>query len=253
MINPAIFINRPLNFGKICKVFPPTLGDVLSLPSFGQYKKLLTITQEDLRDEFGESMSKEGKTVPTPFEFLLINCYHNVEILKLVLSGFKFFIHEDVYPLIEDKIIVVGNETDSMTPEEALAKRRVISEENYFDFQNFIRMACGDKIVKPPEPEDPNEDPRIRRIKAKARMRDRIKAKQGVQGKGISLETCLVAICCMGIGITPLNIGEMSYAALFPLLQTYQEKEKYDLDVRAVLAGADSKKIKPKYWIRNTD
>ena len=57
----------------------------------------------------------------------------------------------------------------------------------------------------------------IARIKAKARERDRIKAKQQSKN-GISLETTLTAICCMGIGITPLNIGEMSYAAISPIM-----------------------------------
>jgi hypothetical protein len=45
----------------------------------------------------------------------------------------------------------------------------------------------------------------------------------------------------------------MSYASIGPIMNIYQQKEKYDLDTRALLAGADSKKIKPKYWIRNTD
>jgi hypothetical protein len=117
----------------------------------------------------------------------------------------------------------------------------------------MIRLVCGEKQVKPPEPVDPNEDPRITRIKQKARERDRIKARNGAKNGGITLDTCLVSICCMGIGITPLNIGEMSYASLFPLMNTYQNKEKYDVDIKAILAGADSKKIKPKYWIRNTD
>ena len=127
-----------------------------------------------------------------------------------------------------------------------------MNESNYFDFQNSIRRACGDKPVKPPEPFDPDEDPRIRRIKEKARERDRIKARQGNKN-GISFDTCLVAICCMGIGITPLNIGEMSYAAVGPLMKVMQDKEKYDIDIRSLLAGADSKKVKPKYWIRNSD
>jgi hypothetical protein len=82
----------------------------------------------------------------------------------------------------------------------------------------MIREGMGDKPVKPPEPIDPNEDPRIRRIKELARKRDRIKAKQGNKD-GISLDTCLTAICCMGIGITPLNIGEMSYAAVGPIMR----------------------------------
>jgi hypothetical protein len=115
-----------------------------------------------------------------------------------------------------------------------------------------VREACGDKPVAPPEPEDPNEDPRIRRIKERARERDRIKAKQTGKG-GISLSTCLVAICCMGIGITPLNIGEMSYASVGEIMKVMQDKEKYDIDIRSLLAGADSKKVKPKYWIRNSN
>jgi hypothetical protein len=80
-----------------------------------------------------------------------------------------------------------------------------------------------------------------------------LKAKQTAKGKGegITLYTTLVSICCMGLGITPLNIGEMSYVALEAILRKYQEKEKYELDIDSLLAGADSKKVKPKYWIRN--
>jgi hypothetical protein len=116
----------------------------------------------------------------------------------------------------------------------------------------LVREACGDKPVEPPAPDNPNEDPRIRQIKERARKRDRIKAKQG-RKNGISLETCLVAICCMGIGITPLNIGEMSYASVGEIMRVMQDKENYDIDIRSLLAGADSKKVKPKYWIRNTN
>ena len=43
----------------------------------------------------------------------------------------------------------------------------------------------------------------------------------------------------------------MSYVAFEAILRKYQEKEKYELDIKSLLAGADSKKIKPKYWIRN--
>ena len=55
----------------------------------------------------------------------------------------------------------------------------------------------------------------------------------------------------MQIGLNPLNIGEISYASLGPLIQMYQRKEKYDIDIRSILAGADAKKIKPEYWIGN--
>lgn len=123
----------------------------------------------------------------------------------------------------------------------------MIGEDEYFDFQNMIRTCLGEDTISPP---NPNEDPRIKRIKAKARYRDKIKAKQG---KGLSLSATLVSICCMNFGLNPLNIGELSYAALSPLIRYYQEKEKYEIDIKSLLAGADSKKIKPKYWVRNID
>jgi hypothetical protein len=45
----------------------------------------------------------------------------------------------------------------------------------------------------------------------------------------------------------------MSYSAISDIMTKYQDKEKYCLDIRTILAGGDSKKINPKYWIRNSD
>ena len=140
-------------------------------------------------------------------------------------------------------MIVIGDFSAAKTLEDL----RILKEEDYFEFQNLIRQSLGDKAISPP---DPNEDPRVRRIKAKARYREKIKAKKGM---GLKMCTTLASICCMNMGINPLNIGELSYAAIPLLMATYQEKEKYQLDIDSLLAGADSKKIKPKYWIRNID
>ena len=250
MINPAVFIGAPLYFSKICKIYPPTLNDIIGDQMFMSFKSLLTLEQEDIQDELKEKL-KEGEKAPTPFEFLLVNCYYNTEFMQVAKAGFKKLLREEVHILPEERLIVIGSKEEIQSTEES--EMRCLNDENFFDFQNMVRLSCGEKTVNPPEPIDPNEDPRIRRIKEKAKLRDRIKKKKGVQGQGITLDTVLVSICCMGIGITPLNIGEMSYASISELMRTYQLKEKYDLDVRSLLAGADSKKIKPKYWIRNSD
>jgi hypothetical protein len=71
-------------------------------------------------------------------------------------------------------------------------------------------MACDQKPVEPP---NPNEHPKIKAMKAKARYRDKVKAKQNAKN-GITLFTTMASICCMGIGLTPLNIGEISYVAM---------------------------------------
>lgn len=244
MINTAAFlIGAPQHFKDKCLVYPPKVVDVAADPHFWQYTKLLTLTQEEIEDEFLDKIDTEK--IPTPFELLLINSYHSKEYAALVKKAFQLFIHSDIDFLFDRKLIVIGNLTEQICSIKSIEDLVYISEDEFFDFQNVVRQSVGDKVVEPP---DPNEDPRVKKIKAKARYRDRIKAKKGM---GLKLESCIASICCMGIGITPLNIGEMSYASVNTLIRTYQEKEKYEIDIRSLQAGADSKKIKPKYWIRN--
>jgi hypothetical protein len=127
--------------------------------------------------------------------------------------------------LYEQKKIVVGDIKEVLKNAKTLEDLIIINEEDFLDFQNAIRESLGKKEVEPP---NPNEHPKIKEMKRKARYRDKVKAKNAAKGKdGISLFTTLVSICCMGLGITPLNIGEMSYVALESILRKYQEKEKY--------------------------
>ena len=245
MINPAVFIGAPLSY-KQFKFYPPKVKEVAANPFYSQYLRILTFSQEEIEDEFIEKKVDIEK-MPTPFEFLLANCYNSKKVALLTKEAFKFFMKIDVEFFYEAKVIVVGNLKEILAESKSIDDLVLIKEEDFFDIQNLIREVSGEKKVEKP---NSNEDPRVKKIKAKARYRDKIKAKQN---KGISLSTCLTAICCMGVGITPLNIGEMSYAAVPAIMEMYQEKEKYHLDVDSLLAGADSKKIKPKYWIRNLD
>lgn len=256
MNNTKIFLRKPISFNGKFLIYPPSVNEVIDEDNFGQYQQVLTMTQEDLEDLFADKMDDNGNPVepPTPLEFLLGSAYYNKDFAKAAKEAFKFFLHQEVSFLYNEKAIFIGDieqELLSLKGEEDLRtfdnNKILLDEKNYFDFQNIIREVLGaEKVSAPVE----DEDPRIKRIKAKARLRDRIKAKQG---NGITLEDSLASICCMGIGLSPLNIGEISYAAVGELMRRYQEKEKYDIDIRSLLAGADSKKIKPKYWIRRLD
>lgn len=248
MSKELFFINEPSEFKLGIKIYPPTVREVITNQLYGTYGKILTLSQEEIEDEFLESKKQLDK-YPTPLEFMLNNCYHHKDYEKVCKEAFKFFIHEEVNFLYEQKIIVIGNIEEVLKKAQSLDDLVMIKEDEFFNFQNAIRECIGKKPVEPP---NPNEHPKIKEMKRKARYRDRVKEKQAAKNKdGITLFTTLVSICCMGLGITPLNIGEMSYIALESILRKYQEKEKYELDISSLLAGADSKKIKPKYWIRN--
>ena len=248
MSKELFFICEPVEFKPGIKIYPPTVKEVITNNNYGFYGRLLTYSQEEVEDEFVEA-KKKLSVYPTPIEFMLNNCYHNKDYDKLCKEAFKFFIHEEVNFLYEQKLIVIGNIEEVVKNIKSLDDLIVINENDFFNFQNIVRECIGKKPVEPP---NPNEHPKIKEMKRKARYRDKVKAKNAAKSKdGITLFTTMVSICCMGLGITPLNIGEMSYVALESILRKYQEKEKYDLDISSLLAGADSKKIKPKYWIRN--
>ena len=232
-------LGYPLEFEKICTVYPPKVKDVLLTPHYDAFAHLLTLQQEDIEDEFSENDIDMAHLL-TPLEYLLNNAFHVPQFKQLAVDAFKFFIHEEIHLNYIEKQIIIGN-LDS------LESLRILDEDNYFEFQNVVRLALGMKKANLP---DPNEDPRIKRIKAKARYRDRVKAKQG---KTLSFETLLTSICCMNMGINPLNIGELSYAAISKLIERYEAQESYHLSIDSILAGADSNKVKPKYWIRNLE
>jgi hypothetical protein len=73
MLNPTIFIGEPLNFKNKIKIYPPTVKEVVTNPNYGVFYKLLTLTQEDVKDEVKDKLG-EGEVAPTPFEYLMASC-----------------------------------------------------------------------------------------------------------------------------------------------------------------------------------
>ena len=204
MSKEAVFLGFPEEFQEKFLIYPPKVKEVVSNKNFNQYRQLLTFSQEELDDEF----LKKQDAAPTPLEFLLSNSYHNKDFEKIAKDAFYLFIRQDVTFLYDKKLILIGKLNKELKRVKNLNDLTFLDENNFFDFQNKIRESLGDKPIEPP---NPNEHPKIRRMKAKARYRDKIKAKQG---DGINLLTSLASICCMGIGITPLNIGELSYGSI---------------------------------------
>lgn len=244
MINSYAFLALPIR-KKNYSVYPPTLNDSLNNPNFTQWEGLFTTSQEELEDSIHEHNPSYDGPIPTPWLFLLGSAYEDKEFENTMREAFRFFLHEEITILYENQVIVLGDLEEELTKVSSAEELRVIDEEEFFNLQNTVRISLG---IAPVEKPNPDESPRIKRMKAKARLRDRVKAKKGM---GLSLGDSLVSICCMGIGLTPLNIGEISYAALGKIIDRYQKKEAYETDIQSILAGADAKKIHPKYWITN--
>ena len=250
MIDERVLLGFPIDFKDICQVYPPTVNDVVGNKDFGIYQSLFTMTQEELDKAFLQD--ERVNQVPTPFQYLLINYYHDEKIRDKIHEAFTFFIHEPVTIVPEIEMLLIGKSEDELDPNVDLEEPRLLTEENFFDFQNIVRKVMGMEDEMKPDPEEENLDPRIKRYKMKIKQSEEILKKKRAKNAP-TLGTLLTAICCMGIGLNPLNIGEISYACVHWLIAMEQQKEEYDIDIRALLAGADSKKVKPKYWIKNID
>lgn len=227
-----------MEYQDICLIYPPLVEDIIKVgfETFLSYFGLLTRSSEDLEDELGAA-SKDGK-IPTPFDFLIILTALSPEVKSVVEKAFEFFTHQKVTFLYEIASIAVGD----------VAEQRLITKDNFFDFQNAVRAAAGEKPIPPP---DPNENPRIKRFKALQRKRDRVKAKNS-KNEAKEFNTLLTSLCCMNLGLNPLNIGKISFAAMKMLMARYAEKDMYETRVAAMLAGAEGDK-KDSYWIRDLD
>lgn len=245
MINEKIFLGYPVDFQNICKIYPPTVNDVCGNKDFILYQSLFTMTQEELEDAYVQD--SKIKEIPTPFQYLLMVYHQDVKMREKIQEGFFKFTREPVAIVPEIQMILIGKKEKDIDPDKDLDNPRLLTEENFFDFQNAIRSSMGGSLAERP---DPLEDPRVKRIKAKARYREKLKARRQ---ETPTMGTLLAAICCMGIGLTPLNIGEMSYANVPWLISITQQKESFNIDIQSLLAGADSKKVKPQYWIKNLE
>ena len=243
MIDAKVFIGFPVQFEELCDIYPPTVGEVLGMKEFQKYRMVLTMTVEDIEDAIFPTQEIDPSVViPTPFINLINCCRSDKKFKKTVEEAIYYFTHKRASVDTEEQIIIIGDVETILSLTE-ISELSIIDENNFFDFQNLIRICLGEN---PKEKNELEKNIRLRKMKAKARYRDRIKAKQG---NGITLEDSMTSICCMGIGINPLNIREMSYASMNKLMSKFQQKERYDIDIRSLIAGADAKKVKPQYWM----
>ena len=126
------------------------------------------------------------------------------------------------------------------------SKKRLITEKNFSDFQDILRIQNRRPIEEPP-PE--NESPIAKKFRLKREMRDAVKKKQQ-QKNGTGLSTCDL----LGIAETfHIDWRNCSVYSFYVLLERHQLKEKWQQDIQMLCAGADSQKLKTKYWGESLD
>lgn len=239
LINTELFLlGAPINFQNICLIYPLTIKDItiMGQQTFLYRLNLLTLTEGDIRRLVKKKQMKiEDEKFYNPFYHLIMSAFIDEQFLLELKKAFNTFIQEKV-TILEDKI-VIGDEKD----------KRFLTEKNFSDFQNIIRQQNNLEITEAPPPD---ETERQRYFRLKREEAESIKKEQESKNNenNIDFEQRIISLLCYNVGVDWTNVWNLSYYAFSKIYETAIRKEKYDSDFKAILAGADSKKIKIKYW-----
>ena len=223
----------------ICKVYPITVGTVLEMGS-DEYSKRLNILLlnstdvEKILKEKGVEV-KEGES-PSPLAFLLQNAAVDDNFFLELKAAFSTFIKEDILLLPTLNAVLIGSKVE----------KKLITEDNFSDFQTILRIQNRKSVPKPP-PE--NESALAKKMRLAKEKRDYYKRKQQ-QKNGAAMDLADLLEIAEVFGIDYKN---KSIYAFYGLIQRHQLRERYEQDIRMLCAGADPQKIKAKYWGSNPE
>lgn len=233
-IKAQAFMGCPSELKGVCKIYPKTMKEIISIgvTKYNGMLGLLLLTETEIVDIIKE---KTGKKIPVeeiePLSYLMISADQNDMFLLELQAIFSTFIQEDVLFLPKINSILVGS------PEE----KRLITSKNFRDFQDILRIQ-NKKEIKTPPPE--NETPWERKTRLYREQVAAIKKKKSQKkGEGQSLNDLLEMAVVFGI-----DTNTCTLYAFYDLIRRYQMKEKWDQDIQMLCAGADSEKLKTKYW-----
>lgn len=189
--------------------------------------------EEIVKTKGGDMKEIEGIT---PLQYLLKSAELSDMFLLELQNAFSTFIQEDILLLPKINSVLVG------LPSE----KRLINNENFSDFQTILRIQNRREV---PEPPPENESAIARKMRLAREKREAVKRKQQ-QKEGANQELADLLEVAEVFGI---DYEKKSIYAFYGLIQRHQLREKWTQDIQMLCAGADSKKVKAKYWGGNPE
>lgn len=221
----------------VCKVYPGMMDEMLEMGSDVYSKRLGILLLSS--DDIAKIITKKGGDAKefddeSPLVYLLKSAEASDMFLLELEAAFSTFIKEEILLLPKINAVLVG----------PMAEKRLITKDNFEDFQTILRLQNRREVPTPP-PE--NESEFARNLRLKAEMRDAVKRKQQQKQGGTQELADLLEVA----EVFGIDYKNKSIYAFYGLIQRHQLREKWTQDIQMLCAGADSKKIKAKYWGEN--
>lgn len=240
VIREQAYAGKPSWLPGICQVYPGMMNDMLEMGSdkYSQRLGMLLLTESEI-----EKIVRDKGIDPAqlgdihPLVYLLQSAAASDMFLLEIQAAFSTFIKEEILLLPKINAVLIGPMTE----------KRLLTKDNYFDFQTILRLQNRKEV---PEPPPENESAIAKKMRLAREQRDAVKRKQQQKQGGATQELADLLEIAEVFGI---DYEKKSIYAFYGLIQRHQLREKWTQDIQMLCAGADSKKIKAKYWGANPD
>ena len=247
-----LFLGAPYEIDGICKVYQLTLNEIqqsMGMEKYQYFINLFTMEDSDLQKLYKQKLAQKDQNFSAPelemslFQYIMVSASLDKTFFLDLKYGLSTFIKEEVLISPKTFSIIIGDPL----------KHRVITEKEFLQFSKALRYFNNLPI---PEPPPENETPMQKRFRLKREERERVKReterkKAEESGEGADFADLISSLCVMNVGITAQNIGDHTIYQIKNLLERAQARETYYTELDMLMAGADSKKIKLKHYVRN--
>lgn len=213
----------------------------IGINNFYTYLNILTFDSDSVIED--KETFKDIPKNEKDFLFFIMMCKENKSFRNTVTKALKFFIKKEVL-FIEDfnmfNFILKGNDgVDTIIPLDL----------NIFEVLQYIIKKQN--FIFPKEEEfKPNSSKAAEIIEKTKKGRKKLMDIKN-KNSNVSLGDLIASLAAKGNGLNILSIWNINYYAFNDQLQRLKMIEEYDMGLKSILAGADSKKVKLEYWIRD--
>ena len=236
----------PVIYRDICVVKSPSLKDI-AVEGVDKFYQYISITQIHKPDKMADDDVNKLLSPLTDFEYLVLLSQMDRDDNKLIKDALRFFTGESMTFLTNPARIVFGDPTE----------KRILTNDDFFNFQEEIALACAMKDPKEQDIEFLDTDtPRVRALKQQmlAGRKKREEAKRKTrkrEGQGdLELSDLIASLSISDSSYNLLNIWDLSYYAFQDQFRRMGWREEFNINTRASLAGAKLDKDKLSHWIK---
>lgn len=249
----------PIYIDGIGNIYPVKLKEIVCVGNdiYNQYLSYICISA----DSFNDEETRKELANATSFMLILSLCTQDNSgyFLKVITNALEFFLKKEVVFISYLNGFFIGSTKelkkilksvdDETSAIDQFYKNGFIGNDNYESFKKVIMLQNCIGIDTIEEKKYANEKAKkiaddLRRAKEKI---NKVKAKQG---EPLSLFDLISAFSANSRSFNIMNVWDLTMYQFDDQFKRMQMIEEYDVGVRSLLAGGDSKKVDLKHWTR---